>query len=160
MTRVIRNDPSKALRYGQPVLPSHILETFADWKLYGHIVSAFLTMYVSITSPRVHLFLYLYPQPVANISNYRVMIQPVNTYAPSMIKSLGFSGLQANGMNSVGSVGSLILSISLAYSSDRFRERGLHIALGFLWGAAGLLWLALAHDGVSKWVLYGKLLSP
>ena len=85
------------------------------------------------------------------------MIQPVNTYAPSMIKSLGFSGLQANGMNSVGSVGSLVLSISLAYSSDRFRERGLHIAVGFLWGAAGLLWLALAHDGVSKWVLYGKL---
>lgn len=69
VTRVIRNDPSKALRYGQPVLPSHILETFADWKLYGHIVSAFLTMYVSIASPRVHLFLYLYPRPVANISN-------------------------------------------------------------------------------------------
>lgn len=84
------------------------------------------------------------------------MIQPVNAYAPSIIKSLGFSGLQANGMNSVGSVGSLILSISLAYSSDRFRERGLHIIVGFLWGAAGLLWLALAHNGVSKWVLYGK----
>lgn len=45
VTRVFRNDPSKALRYGQPVLPSHILETFTDWKLYGHIVSAFLTMY-------------------------------------------------------------------------------------------------------------------
>lgn len=84
------------------------------------------------------------------------MIQPVNAYAPSIIKSLGFSGLQANGMNSVGSVGSLILSISLAYSSDRFRERGLHIIVGFLWGAAGLLWLALAHNGVSKWVPYGK----
>lgn len=75
-----------------------------------------------------------------------------------MIKSLGFSGLQANGMNSVGSVGGLILSVLLAYSSDRFHERGLHIMIGFLWGAAGLLWLALAPDGASKWVLYGKTL--
>ncbi|KAK4143197.1 nicotinamide mononucleotide permease [Dichotomopilus funicola] len=128
VTRVLRNDPSKALRYGKPVLPSHIINTFTDWKLYGHILSAFLTM---------------------------VMIQPVNTYAPSMIKSLGFTGLQANGMNSVGSVGALILSILLAYSSDRFQERGVHITVGFLWGAAGLLWLALAPDGSSKWVLYG-----
>lgn len=83
------------------------------------------------------------------------MIQPMNTYAPSMIKSLGFSGLQANGMNSVGSVGALIFSITLAYSSDHLHERGLHIVFGFLWGAVGLLWLALAPNGVSKWVLYG-----
>ncbi|SPN98645.1 related to nicotinamide mononucleotide permease [Cephalotrichum gorgonifer] len=128
VTRVLRNDPTKALRHGKPVLPSHILETFADWKLYGHIISAFLTM---------------------------VMIQPVNTYAPSIIKSLGFSGLQANGMNSVGSACALILSVTLAYSSDRLRERGLHITFGFLCGAAGLFWLAFAKDGVSKWVLYG-----
>lgn len=46
MTRVIRNDPTKALRYGKPVLPKHILETFADWRLYGHIVAAFLSMSV------------------------------------------------------------------------------------------------------------------
>jgi hypothetical protein len=129
VTRVLRNDPTKARRYGQPVLPKHILETFADWKLYGHILSAFLSM---------------------------VMIQPVNTYAPSIIKSLGFSGLQANGLNSVGSVGALILSVTLAYSSDRLRERGIHIIIGFLWGAIGLLWLALAPSGVGRWVLYGE----
>lgn len=85
----------------------------------------------------------------------RVMIAPMNTYAPSIIKSLGFSGLQANGLNSVGSVCALVFSISLAYSSDRFAERGFHIALGFLWGSAGLLWLALAPNNVGKWVLYG-----
>ena len=128
VTRVIRNDPTKGLRYGKPVLPKHILETFADWRLYGHIVAALLSM---------------------------VMIMPMNTYAPSIIKSLGFSGLQANGMNSVGSVGALIWSISLAYSSDRFRERGFHIFTGYLVGAAGLLWLALAPTSAGKWVLYG-----
>jgi hypothetical protein len=128
VNRVLRNDPTKGLRYGKPVLPKHILETFADWRLYGHIVTALLSM---------------------------VMIMPINTYAPSIIKSLGFSGLQANGMNSVGSVGALIWSISLAYSSDRFRERGFHIFAGYLVGAAGLLWLALAPTSAGKWVLYG-----
>lgn len=44
VTRVIRNDPSKAHRQGKPVLPSHIVETFADWRLYGHIIGAFLSM--------------------------------------------------------------------------------------------------------------------
>jgi MFS family permease len=88
-----------------------------------------------------------------------VMITPVNTYAPSIIKSLGFTGLQANGLNSVGSVGALIFSVTLAYSSDRLRERGIHIIIGFLWGATGLLWLALAPSGVGRWVLYGKKCS-
>ncbi|CAH0036161.1 unnamed protein product [Clonostachys rhizophaga] len=128
VTRVIRNDPTKALRYGQPVLLSHIAETLADWRLYGHLVAGLLSM---------------------------VMISPMNTYAPSIIKSLGFTALQANGLNSVGSVCALIWSVMLAFSSDHFRERGFHIALGYSWGAAGLLWLALAPDNVSKWTLYG-----
>ncbi|KAK4948612.1 hypothetical protein LTR10_012616 [Elasticomyces elasticus] len=128
VTRVMRNDPTKALRFGKPVLPSHILATFKDWRLYGHLVGAFLSM---------------------------VMIQPMNTYAPSIIKSLGFTGLQANGLNSVGSVCALVWSVSLAYSSDKFRERGFHITAGYLLGAVGLLWLALAPNSVGKWVLYG-----
>lgn len=131
VTRVIRNDPTKALGRRQPVLLSHILETFMDWRLYGHLVAALLSM---------------------------VMIAPMNTYAPSIIKSLGFTTLQANGLNSVGSVCALVLSVSLAFSSDKVRERGFHIALGYLWGAAGLLWLALAPDTVSKWTLYGMIL--
>ncbi|KAJ5980525.1 vitamin H transporter [Penicillium waksmanii] len=128
VTRVIYNDPTKALRYGKPVLPSHILDTFGDWRLYGHLVAVLLSM---------------------------VMISPMNTYAPSIIKSLGFTSLQANGLNSVGSICALIWSVSLAFSSDRFQERGFHIAAGYLWGAVGLLWLALAPENVGKWVLYG-----
>lgn len=132
MTRVMRNDPTKALRHGHgkpaAVLPRHIVMTFADWRLYGHVLAGLLSM---------------------------VMVAPMNTYAPSIIKSLGFTRLQANGLNSVGSICSLILSVSLAYSSDRSRERGIHIAAGYLVGAAGLLWLALAPSGVGKWTLYG-----
>lgn len=131
ITRVIRNDPTKALRYGKPVLPCHIVETFMDWRLYGHLVAALLSM---------------------------IMISPMNTYAPSIIRSLGFTSLQANGLNSVGSACALVWSVSLAYSSDKFRERGFHIAAGYLWGAIGLLWLALAPAGVGRWTLYGKIL--
>ncbi|KAH6647168.1 major facilitator superfamily domain-containing protein [Truncatella angustata] len=128
VTRVIRNDPTKTLRNRQRVLSSHLVETFTDWRLYGHLVAALLSM---------------------------VMIAPMNTYAPSIIKSLGFTTMRANGLNSVGSVCALVWSVSLAFSSDKFRERGFHIALGYLWGAAGLLWLALAPNSVSKWTLYG-----
>jgi hypothetical protein len=131
MERVIRDDPSKADTHKRRVLPSHILETFADWRLYGHLVAGLLSM---------------------------VMISPMNTYAPSIIKSLGFTSLQANGLNAVGSVCALIWSISLAYSSDRCAERGFHIAIGYLFAAAGLLWLALAPSSVGKWTLYGKLI--
>lgn len=126
----MRNDPTKALRYGKPVQPIHILQTFMDWRIYGHMVAGLLSM---------------------------VMIAPMNTYAPSIIKALGFTRLEANGLNSVGSICALVVSVSLAFSSDKTRERGIHIAVGYLIGAAGLLWLALAPDGVRKWTLYGTL---
>ncbi|PLB52113.1 MFS general substrate transporter [Aspergillus steynii IBT 23096] len=127
-TRVINNDPTKAYRRKKRVSVSDILETSQDWRVYGHIVAAFLSM---------------------------LMISPMNTYAPSIIKSLGFTSLQANGLNSVGSACGLLLSISLAFSSDRFQERGVHIAVGYLWGAAGLLWLALTPEASGRWILYG-----
>jgi hypothetical protein len=132
VTRVIRNDPTKAHRYRKPMTMSHIAATFRDWRLYGHLVAA-LSM---------------------------VMIAPMNTYAPSIIKSLGFSALQANGLNSIGSVCALVLSVSLAFSSDRHRERGLHIAGGYLWGASGLLYLALAPERVGRWGFFGKDAFP
>lgn len=129
MDRVLREDPSKSDTHKRQVLPSHILDTFKDWRIYGHLVAGLLSM---------------------------VMIAPMNTYAPSIIKSLGFTSLQANGLNAVGSVCALVWSLLLAYSSDRSAERGLHIATGYLFGAAGLLWLALAPSSVGKWTLYGK----
>lgn len=129
VTRVIRDDPTKGIQHGKPLLPSHVVATLRDWRLYGHLVAGLLSM---------------------------VMISPMNTYAPSIIKSLGFTGLQANGLNSIGSACALLWSVSLAFSSDKLRERGFHIALGYLLGAAGLLWLALAPATVGRWTLYGK----
>ena len=82
------------------------------------------------------------------------MITPINTYAPSIIRSLGFTLYQANGMNSVGSAVSLILVLSLAFNSDRVRERGFHIAIGMCVGVVGLFWVAYVPS--NKWLIYGN----
>lgn len=60
-------------------------------------------------------------------------------------------------MNSVGSVVSLIVVLSLAFNSDRVRERAFHIASGYLIGVVGLFWIAYVPD--NKWLIYGTLLS-
>lgn len=102
-------------------------DCFLDWKLPGHCIMAFLSS---------------------------IMFTPVNTYAPSIIKSLGFKGYTANGLNSVGSVLALIISLSLGWSSDRFNERAIHIVVGFVLSGIGLLWLALPPEGTAKGILY------
>jgi len=85
---------------------------------------------------------------------HRQMITPINTYAPSIIRSLGFSLYAANGMNSVGSAVSLVIVLSLAWHSDRTRERGLHIAFGYLIPVVGLFWVAYVPN--NKWLIYSK----
>ncbi|OBT41299.1 hypothetical protein VE00_08450 [Pseudogymnoascus sp. WSF 3629] len=129
-TRVLRDDATKGHTQGKSVQVQDLKDTSMDWRIYGHVVSAFLSM---------------------------LMIYPINTYAPSLIKSLGFGGYNANGLNSVGSVVALIISISIAWNSDRTQERGFHIAVGFCVGIAGLLWTALAPVSSSKWVVYGGI---
>jgi hypothetical protein len=52
----------------------------------------------------------------------------------------------------------LVFSIALAYSSDKTRERGLHIALAMALSFAGCIWLAAAPSDVGKRVLYGGYL--
>ena len=146
--RVLRDDPKKAFVRGTPISFLDIKDTFLDWQIYGHCASALLSS---------------------------VMITPVNTYGPSLVKSLGFQGYTANGMQAPGAALALIVSISLAWNrcalfihncqrlhthvhdvaiSDRVRERGFHIAAAMILSAVGALWLALPHTGVSRGVLY------
>jgi hypothetical protein len=61
-------------------------------------------------------------------------------------------------MQAPGAAIGLFFSISLAYSSDRFRERGIHIAIAMSLAFAGCFWLALAPSGVGRNVLYGGYL--
>ncbi|WVR03306.1 hypothetical protein IAU60_000297 [Kwoniella sp. DSM 27419] len=130
-SRLTGGDTSHGSGIGSRVKLSDIKDTFLDWRLYGHCVAAFLSS---------------------------VIITPVNTYGPSLIKSLGYKGFTANGMAAPASAIGLVFSVSLAWNSDRVRERGLHIALAMTLSFAGCMWLALAPDGVGKRVLYGGYL--
>lgn len=129
--RVLEDDPTKIDATPSISIRWKDFDCFSSWKLPGHCAMAFLSS---------------------------VMFQPINTYAPSIIKSLGYKGYTANGLNSVGSVCALFVSLSLAFSSDRRQERGLHITTGFFISAVGLLWLALASNSTAKSVLYGGVI--
>jgi uncharacterized membrane protein YhhN len=63
-----------------------------------------------------------------------------------------------NGMQAPASAIGLVISLVLAWSSDRRKERGLHIALAMVLSFIGTLWLALPPSSVGKGVLYGGYL--
>lgn len=42
--RALRDDPSKAQGYHSNVTLLDIKDTFLDWRIYGHVVTAFLSM--------------------------------------------------------------------------------------------------------------------
>ncbi|WVQ93891.1 hypothetical protein IAU59_000969 [Kwoniella sp. CBS 9459] len=129
--RLIVDDPKKASVVSDKVRFVDIRDTFLDWRLYGHCAAAFLSS---------------------------VILTPINTYGPSVIKSLGYKGFTANGMAAPASAIGLVFSVSLAYNSDRVRERGIHIFTAMALSFAGCLWLALAPDSVGKRTLYGGYL--
>jgi hypothetical protein len=63
-----------------------------------------------------------------------------------------------NGMQAPASAIGLLVSLTLAWSSDKTRERGVHISIAMILSFAGTLWLALAPDSAGKRVLYGGYL--
>lgn len=63
--RVDRDDPTKFERAMRRFSFADIVRGLSDWRIYGHCIAAFLSS---------------------------VTISPINTYAPSLLKSLGFAG--------------------------------------------------------------------
>lgn len=101
-----------------------------SYPIWGHMLMAFLTS---------------------------IIYTPINTYAPSIIKALGFQGYTANGLNSVGPACNIFIALTLAYLSDRSQHRPGFILAGFLMTAVGLLWLALPPVGTARGVLYAGI---
>ncbi|KAK5126945.1 hypothetical protein LTR85_008303 [Meristemomyces frigidus] len=124
--RAMRDDPTKSTqRSGHIALRD--FDCLLGYRIYGHMLMAFLSS---------------------------IMYTPMNTYAPSIIKALGFRGYTANGLNSIGPACNVIIALSLAYYSDRTRRRGIFVLTGFLVSAIGLLWLALPPSGTARGILY------
>lgn len=61
-------DPRMLTRATQRATPKDIRDTLLDWRIYVHVISAFLSS---------------------------VMFTPFNTYGPSLVKSLGYKGYTA-----------------------------------------------------------------
>ena len=66
--------------------------------------------------------------------------------------------MNQNGMQAPASAIGLIVSLTLAWSSDRRKERGIHIAIAMILSFIGCMWLALVPSSAGKRVLYGGYL--
>ncbi|KAF9963516.1 hypothetical protein BGZ70_007369 [Mortierella alpina] len=127
ITRLIRDDPSKAD-------PSKRVVPKADiWR--------------AVTSPRIW--------PNILIGFFGLLPStPIGSFAPLILKMLGFDGLKANLMIIPGYLLSLTIMSTVSYSSDRLNERAYHGAFATLYYAICVLALALLPLDASKYSLY------
>jgi hypothetical protein len=75
-------------------------------------------------------------------------------YGPSVIKSLGFSKINANLLNAVSSVLVIILSYLISVGSDKTHLRGPWCIVAFLWSIAFAGALFGMPLGTDKWARY------
>ncbi|GAD96777.1 conserved hypothetical protein [Paecilomyces variotii No. 5] len=62
-----------------------------------------------------------------------ISVQAVQTYAPSIIKSLGFTSVKANALFSVGNFIAAAMAVILGFLADRIRRRGPSALIGSVW---------------------------
>ncbi|KAI5921860.1 MFS general substrate transporter [Camillea tinctor] len=104
--RVLLDDPAKAHGDRVRISGADILETVRNPRVLLHVV-------ITLTSA------------IPSIS--------INTYAPSVIKSLGYGAVRANAMASVGCFVSVVLVVALGRLADRSGVRGPCLLLQALW---------------------------
>ncbi|KAM5342090.1 hypothetical protein ACJ41O_015121 [Fusarium nematophilum] len=82
-------------------------------------------------------------------------------YGPTIIRSLGFSKIRANLLNSVSSFLVVILSFVIAWASDRTKLRGPWCMVAFLWSVTfgGALFGSVSKDRWTKYALFTMLSS-
>ncbi|KAH8688670.1 major facilitator superfamily domain-containing protein [Phaeosphaeriaceae sp. PMI808] len=80
---------------------------------------------------------------------------PLTTYTPTIIKSLGFSPIQANALASVGGFLALGVIIFFAWLSDKTNKRGLAVIMGHMCYLFVLIVARSVHPSVGKWSRWG-----
>ncbi|XEV07136.1 hypothetical protein FSHL1_012423 [Fusarium sambucinum] len=82
-------------------------------------------------------------------------------YGPTIIRSLGFSKVNSNLLNSVSSFCVVFLSFAIAWASDRTKLRGLWCMVAFLWSItfSGALFGSTNQDKWTKYALFTLLSS-
>ena len=124
--RVILDDPQKEVLVSN-LNAKQILAALTDYRLWGHFAINVLAL-----TPKGGLAL----------------------YSPTIIKALGFNTTAANALSSVSSYGVIVLSLLLAWGSDRTKQRGLFsiIAVSYSTIFAGVQYALTGSK--DKWAKY------
>ncbi|OJJ95144.1 hypothetical protein ASPACDRAFT_36836 [Aspergillus aculeatus ATCC 16872] len=83
--------------------------------------------------------------------------QGLNQYAPSMIKSFGFSAVRANALASVAVYASIVWLTILAWLSDKTGKRGIFVLLCITWNVISYTCLRTMPDDSSRWHKYAVI---
>ncbi|KAI8356052.1 major facilitator superfamily domain-containing protein [Mortierella sp. GBAus27b] len=94
-------------------------DVFVDWKVYMHMIT-----YILNATPLYSLSLFF----------------------PSIVQGFKYSTLTTQAMTAPAYIIACLFTIACAFSSDRFRERGLHYALPTFVGCLGYILLIITKD--------------
>jgi cyanate permease len=83
---------------------------------------------------------------------------PVGTYFPTMIRNYGFSVTTSNLLTVPSYFISLVISILIAKSADRYGNYALHALIGSIWSMVGFLALQFLPDDAGRWSFYTAVL--
>ncbi|KAF2640829.1 MFS general substrate transporter, partial [Massarina eburnea CBS 473.64] len=125
VNRILRDDPAKGLTgLHEPARWKDIREAWKDPSMWG-LYAIGLVAYIPAS--------------------------PVQGYLTLTLKRLGFSTFNSNMLTVPSAVLQIITMLALAYSSDYFNERTLHIIFGEFWIMPLLVALLTLPDGGREW---------
>ncbi|KAK4121009.1 MFS general substrate transporter, partial [Parathielavia appendiculata] len=125
VNRILRDDPAKGLTaLKEPATFKDIREAWKDPSMWG-LYFIGLVAYIPAT--------------------------PVQAYLTLTLKRIGFSTFNSNMLTVPSAALQIITMLTLAYSSDYFNERTLHIMFGEFWIMPLLIALLTLPDGGREW---------
>ncbi|PSN66773.1 MFS general substrate transporter [Corynespora cassiicola Philippines] len=125
VNRILRDDPAKGLtNIHEPATFKDVREAWKDPSMWG-LYFIGLVAYIPAT--------------------------PVQGYLTLTLKRLGFSTFNSNMLTVPSAVLQIVTMLALAYSSDYFNERTLHIMFGEFWIMPLLVALLTLPDGGREW---------
>ncbi|ORY00048.1 MFS general substrate transporter [Basidiobolus meristosporus CBS 931.73] len=131
VTRLIRDDPSKANGQRKGANLGDLTSALKDSRVWGHVLIGFF----GLMAPA-----------------------PVTSYMPLMIKGFGFNTVTSNLLTVPAHLLKLLFMLALTRNSDRVKDRAWHGVFGMTWFLLGVLLLEFLPDSVGKWPLYAVVI--
>ncbi|KAK9704497.1 hypothetical protein K7432_010157 [Basidiobolus ranarum] len=131
VTRLIRDDPSKAIGRREGVKRTDLTSALMDTRIWGHLLIGFF----GLMAPT-----------------------PVTSYMPLIIKSFGFSTVISNLLTVPAHLLKFVTMLALTRNSDRVKDRALHGIVGTIWFLIGVFLLELLPDTTDRWSMYAVII--